>query len=197
MAVAPINNRPLPRKYLSYNEDQNSKLHFASYFGDYKTALMLLLSSEVDINARNIWRETPLHHCTSQGHLDIMMLLLDGGADVNALDKDYYTPLHHAIIHGNKEATELLVCYGSNIFNNLIVLEISSHSNYNPYSIPKSPFELASSVHVCHSPVKEAQGSIIRVHVRVFVYCNFKIDDFRHIYVLRKGNVQCKLGHFI
>lgn len=161
-AAAPPPDRPLPRKYLNYNEDINSKLHFACYFGDYKMALMLLLSSEVDIDIRNIWRETPLHHCTSQGHLDIMMLLLDGGADVNALDKDYYTPLHHAIIHGNKEAAELLICYGSNIFNDSVVAQISMAGDHDPSSIPKSPLELASCVHVCHNPVKKAEGLMCR-----------------------------------
>ena len=153
MAGAIINPfRALPRKYHSYTEDQNSKLHFACYYGDYKLALMLLLSADINTEVRNIWLETPLHHCTSQGHLEIMLLLLDGGANVNALDKDSYTPLHHAIIHGNKEATELLLCYGANLYNNLSI-EITVQSD-----VPKSPLELASHVHVCHRVIEKAQG---------------------------------------
>lgn len=154
MAVAAPNpDKPLPRKYLSYNEDNNSKLHFACYFGDYKSALMLLLSPDVDTEVRNVRQETPLHHCTSQGHLEIMMLLLDGGADVNALDKDYYTPLHHAVIHGNKEATELLLCYGASVYNDSTVV-----SCLDALSMPRSPLELATSVHVCYNVMEKAQG---------------------------------------
>ena len=146
--------RPIPRKYLSYNEDGNSTLHRACYLGDYKLALMLLLTPNVDTEVRNVWRETPLHQCTSQGHLEIMLLLLDGGAHVNALDKDSYTPLHHALIHGNREATELLLCYGARVHNDpCAMVGLSGHS------LPKSPLELASSVHVCHSAVEKAQGN--------------------------------------
>ncbi len=156
MAGAAINPvRPLPRRYLNYTEDQNSRLHFACYFGDYKLALMLLLSADNDTEVRNVWLETPLHQCTSQGHLEIMLLLLDGGASVNALDKDSYTPLHHAIIHGNKEASQLLLCYGANLYTDLTMMEISSVSY-----MPRSPLELSSHVHVCHSVLEKAQGII-------------------------------------
>ena len=139
----------LPRKYISYSEDGNSKLHFSCYIGDYKSALMLLLAPGVATEVRNVWKETPLHHCTSQGHLQIMMLLLDAGADVNAQDKDSYTPLHHAIIHGNREATELLLCYGANAY---ISSFDTGEENY------RSPFELAGHVHVCHDAILKAQG---------------------------------------
>ena len=77
---------------------------------------MLLLSGH-DISARNVWKETPLHQCTSQGHLEVMMMLLDAGADVNSCDYQYLTPLHQAVIHGNRDAAELLLCYGANVHN--------------------------------------------------------------------------------
>lgn len=72
--------RVLPRKYKSYQEDNNSALHLASYRSDYDSALMLLLANH-DKEARNVWGETPLHQCTAQGHLELMMLLLDSGGE--------------------------------------------------------------------------------------------------------------------
>ena len=148
----PINtDRPLPRKYKSYMEDNNSPLHAACYYGDYDSALMLLLANH-KFETLNIWQETPLHQCSSQGHLEIMMLLLDGGANVNATDKDDYTPLHHAIIHGNRDATELLLCYGATIFRKE---GVNSDS--------KSPLELANHVHVCYEVLQKAQGSCLTV----------------------------------
>ena len=77
---------------------------------------MLLLSGH-DISARNVWKETPLHQCTSQGHLEVMMMLLDSGAEVNSSDFQNLTPLHQAVIHGNRDAAELLLCYGANVHN--------------------------------------------------------------------------------
>ena len=75
--------RALPRKYKSYEEDNNSALHLACYRSDYDSALMLLLASH-DMEVRNVWGETPLHQCTAQGHLELMMLLLDAGGDERA-----------------------------------------------------------------------------------------------------------------
>lgn len=60
--VSALTGRPVPQlKVLgTYAEDSNSPLHAACYRGSYDEALMLLLRGD-DIQARNIWRETPLH----------------------------------------------------------------------------------------------------------------------------------------
>lgn len=142
--------RPLPpRKHRSYFEDNNSKLHAASYFGDYDSALMLLLA-RADANVRNAWGETPLHQSTSQGHLDLVMLLLDAGADVNARDKDSLTPLHQALIHSNRDALQLLLCYGAHIHND--PLEVTGS---------KSPLDFAGhlSMNTCYELLKQAEGN--------------------------------------
>ena len=34
--------------------------------------------------ACSIWLETPVHHCNTQGQLELIMLLLDAGTDVNS-----------------------------------------------------------------------------------------------------------------
>ena len=134
------------RKNHSYNEDNNSPLHAACYYGDYDAALMLLLANHTT-SLRNVWGEAPLHQCTAQGHLDVMLLLLDGGADVNITDKDFYTPLHHAVIRGNRDAAELLLCYGAKLFGDERVTDGTL-----------SPLELAEHVHVCHEVLHDAEG---------------------------------------
>ena len=109
---------------------------------------MLILSGE-DVMARNVWQETPLHHCTSQGHLDLMLLLLDSGACVNARDHQNLTPLHQAVIHSNKPAAELLLCYGASVHNDSTVTDTLS------------VLQLASHVHVCHSVIAAAEGIVV------------------------------------
>ena len=136
----------IPRPFRKNGEeDRDSLLHKACYSGVYESALMLILSGQ-DIMARNIWQETPLHHCTSQGHLDLMLLLLDSGANVNACDHQNLTPLHQAVIHSNKNAAELLLCYGASVQNH--------HSVKDTLSV----LQLASHVHVCHSVIAKAAG---------------------------------------
>ena len=134
------------RKDRSYEQDNNSFLHAACYYGDYDAALMLLLANH-NMSERNVWQETPLHQCTAQGHLDVMLLMLDGGADVNACDKDNYTPLHHAVIRANVNAAELLLCYGASLFSGKVVNN----------AITCSPVEL-SEHNVCYKVLHEAEG---------------------------------------
>lgn len=136
----------LPKAFKSCSEeDCDSQLHFACYNGLYETALMLILSGE-DIMVRNVWQETPLHHCTSQGHLDLMLLLLDSGACVNARDHQNMTPLHQAVIHSNRPAAELLLCYGASVHNHHTVTDTLS------------ALQLAEHVHVCHSVLVNGAG---------------------------------------
>ena len=132
----------------SPKDDEDSLLHIACYNGAYESALMLILSGE-DLMTRNVWRETPLHHCTSQGHLDIMLLLLDSGACVNARDHQNLTPLHQAVIHANKHAAELLLCYGASVHNHPTVTDTLS------------VLDLAGHVHVCHKVISDATGKYL------------------------------------
>lgn len=136
----------LPKSFKTCSKDDcDSMLHFACYNGVYESALMLILSGE-NVMARNVWQETPLHHCTAQGHLDLMLLLLDSGAPVNARDHQNLTPLHQAVIHSNKPASELLLCYGASVHNHHGVTDTLS------------ALELAGHVHVCHDVIMKGAG---------------------------------------
>jgi len=52
-----------------------------------------LIDNGVDVNARNIYGSTPLHHAK---YVKMAQLLLDNGADVRAKDAYGYTPLQLA-----------------------------------------------------------------------------------------------------
>ena len=108
--------------------------------------LIVIVHLRHDLSARNVWNETPLHQCTSQGHLEVMMMLLDAGADVNCLDHQNLTPLHQAVIHGNRDAAELLLCYGANVHNAEGITDIMSAA------------ELVDHVPVCQMLFSNAMG---------------------------------------
>ena len=124
---------------------------------------MLLLRGH-DPCPTNIWRETPLHYCTSRGHLDIVMLLLDGSALINAADHQGLTPLHQAIVHGNRDACELLLCYGASIHGGEEVKEDGLLDCVEGVNSTRSPLVLASHVHVCRDVINKALGKYISSH---------------------------------
>ena len=64
--MSAVTGRPIPQLKVpdTYAEDNNSPLHAACYRGLYNEVLMLLLRGH-DIQARNVWKETPLHQVIS------------------------------------------------------------------------------------------------------------------------------------
>ncbi|QYT04588.1 hypothetical protein H0G86_011490 [Trichoderma simmonsii] len=77
-----------------------------------------LLRNGADINAKDINRQTPLHHATKNEMFHVANTLLNPRtwasntqepANVNAVDSSRYTPLHFAAMSGNIRITELLV----------------------------------------------------------------------------------------
>ncbi|SCW94087.1 Ankyrin repeat [Pseudomonas sp. NFACC52] len=73
-----------------------------------------LVEQGADINARDTYQRTPLHHRSSSwiGGID---LLLDLGADIEAQDYQGYTPLHAAANSHNAEAIAALIRRGANV----------------------------------------------------------------------------------
>ena len=86
----------------------------------YKEIVEILLANGADVNAKDIYDQTPLHHSGSvDGHKEIVDLLIDKGADVNAKNFEGGTPLDWAknkpeiaaLIrkHGGKTGAELSI----------------------------------------------------------------------------------------
>ena len=55
--------------------------------------MALLIANGADVNAKNKFGWTPLHHAAEYDHKELAELLIAKGADVNALDDFYGKPL--------------------------------------------------------------------------------------------------------
>ena len=76
--------------------------------GDHK-AVLLFLSSGVDIDTRNEQGWTPLMVSTFNGKEEVAILLIRSGADINAKDTAGYGPLHWAAFNGYSNVVKLLI----------------------------------------------------------------------------------------
>ena len=104
----------------------NTPLHSAAYYGKLKI-VQELLKYKADVNARNAFGDTPLHHASEGfssfgGGLDITLslsdiarLLLEHGADVNARGERDSTPLHLAAQYGRVEVVQVLLEHVANL----------------------------------------------------------------------------------
>lgn len=61
------------------------------------------------VNARDLYRRTPLIVAAKQGHLVCTQLLVEGAANLFAVDREGNTCLHYAALHGHSEVAEYLL----------------------------------------------------------------------------------------
>ncbi|RTE84351.1 hypothetical protein BHE90_001156 [Fusarium euwallaceae] len=98
-----------------------SPLSWAAFNGQAEVVALLLNTSKVDAESKNLRSRTPLHLAAENGHSDVASLLLtEGGVDVNALDYCNSTPLHLAVKKGHDDAVQTLLNHGadSNVYDN-------------------------------------------------------------------------------
>lgn len=94
------------------DHDGWTALHMAALNGRKEVA-ELLLAKGANVNAKDVFHDTPLHLAArSHRTLEVAELLLAKGADVNA--KNYWgaTPLHVAVEEGHSDVAELLRQHG-------------------------------------------------------------------------------------
>jgi ankyrin repeat protein len=103
----------------SVEQSFSTPLHFATIYGDFNLA-WLLIQSSVNVNRPNENQETPLSLAARHGRPAITRLLLESGSSINFQDQDGSTPLHKAAENGHLDIVTLLLHSGAdfNIHNN-------------------------------------------------------------------------------
>ncbi|RUM57035.1 MAG: hypothetical protein DSY60_05675 [Persephonella sp.] len=82
-------------------------LHYAVYYGYYKTAKYLLENGALT-EVRNKDGETPLHIAVKKGNIKLVKLLLEYGAETEVIDNKGKKPIDYAIDIGNRKLEILL-----------------------------------------------------------------------------------------
>ena len=82
-------------------------LHYAVYYGYYKTAKYLLENGALT-EVRNKNGETPLHIAVKRGNIKLVKLLLEYGAETDVIDNRGKKPLDYALELGNEKLEVLL-----------------------------------------------------------------------------------------
>ncbi len=74
------------------------------------------IKAGADLNARDMWGETPLHYAAMNGYTDSVEALLAAGADVNAREGFIgNTPLHNAASCRHEEICKSLIREGADL----------------------------------------------------------------------------------
>jgi ankyrin repeat protein len=100
----------------AYAHDGFQPLGLACYFGHYDTAEYLIKAgAQINSQARNELKATPIHSAAAGGHEKIVRLLLDHGADANVREQGGFTPLHAAAQNGDVEIVRALLMGGADL----------------------------------------------------------------------------------
>lgn len=86
----------------------------AARHGD-ELAVRSLIALGVDVDAKGIFGDTPLHEACSNGHVDVARMLLSvfGSNSLDAKNDDGYTPLHNACFADHVEVVRYLISAGA------------------------------------------------------------------------------------
>ena len=97
------------------NRTGYSALAFAARFGELATVRALLAAgANPDIEAHNVWHETPLMDAARDGYVEIGAALIRAGARVDHFDVNHETALMWAVREGETEYAAMLLGDGAN-----------------------------------------------------------------------------------
>jgi ankyrin repeat protein len=95
------------------DEMYDTFLHYAVKQRNFKDVKFLLNSPNIDVNAQNLYKRTPLHSAVIKGDVEIADLLIKAGADINFKDENGDTPLHVAVVFGRFKMIQFLINAGA------------------------------------------------------------------------------------
>jgi ankyrin repeat protein len=75
----------------------------------------LLIANGAEVNAKDIFSQTPLHLAAQVGNLEVAKVLLENKADINARDRYNSTPLHIVAWSGNTAFAKYLIEKGADV----------------------------------------------------------------------------------
>ncbi|EAY17390.1 hypothetical protein TVAG_319850 [Trichomonas vaginalis G3] len=73
------------------------------------------LSNGANINEKDKYGQTALHHAVEYNSKETTELLISHGANVHEKDSYKFTALYYAVLNNNKEMVELFISYGANV----------------------------------------------------------------------------------
>jgi ankyrin repeat protein len=98
----------------SHSKDGFTALHFACFFGQPRSARLLIeRGAAVDAVADNPTQVMPLHSAASSRNLEAARFLLEHGAPINARQQAGWVPIHAAAQNGDSTMVELLLKHGA------------------------------------------------------------------------------------
>ena len=97
------------------DNDGDTCLTLAAYFGHTETVHYLVNFPEVDVNHKDTDSHTALFLAADQNHPDVAKVLIDAGADIEATDEEGYSPMLMASQDGSLETMKMLVKAGADV----------------------------------------------------------------------------------
>lgn len=96
-------------------KEQNTQLHHCVDKGMIASVKRLLTIRNIDVDARNERKQTPLSIASCSDYEEIVRMLVDKGADVNAKDDMSHTPIIWAAINQNVDLIRLFAEKGADL----------------------------------------------------------------------------------
>jgi hypothetical protein len=92
-----------------------TQLHHCAEKGLTTSVKRLLSIRNINVNVKDVNKDTPLHDAAYYGHIEITRLLLQNGAELNVRNNHGWTPLHYAAFQGHVDILHFLVENGADL----------------------------------------------------------------------------------
>jgi ankyrin repeat protein len=101
---------------ISADGNPHPDLDYRNWLANSKVMAGVLVAHRADVNAGDVYHQTPLHYAARSGNMEVARVLLANKADVNAKDRFYSsTALHIVAWNGNTAFARLLLENGAKV----------------------------------------------------------------------------------